>query len=86
MIQNARIRIHRAGYQACVHANGDVAIAMALNAIERAQSAYYRPAPRHRIEHCTMIDDELLTRMGRMGVMALPFGSYLWQHGEKRKI
>ena len=76
-------RIHRAGYQACVHANGDLAIEMALKAIERAQAEAPRPDPRHRIEHCTMIDDALLAWMARLGVMALPFGSYLWQHGEK---
>jgi predicted amidohydrolase YtcJ len=58
---------------------------MALNAIERAQSTYHRSAPRRRIEHCTMIADDLLTRMRRLGVMAFPFGSYLWQHGEKLK-
>lgn len=76
-------RIHRAGYQACVHANGDLAIEMALRSIERAQAEHPRPDPRHRIEHCTLIDDELLSWMGRLEVMALPFGSYLWQHGEK---
>jgi hypothetical protein len=76
-------RIHRAGYQACVHANGDLAIEMALRAIERAQTEAPRPDPRHRIEHCTMIDDALLAWMARLGVMALPFGSYIWQHGEK---
>jgi hypothetical protein len=76
-------RIHRAGYQACVHANGDIAIEMALKAIEKAQTAHPRKDPRHRIEHCTMIDDELLSRIAHLGVMALPFGSYLWQHGEK---
>jgi predicted amidohydrolase YtcJ len=76
-------RIHRAGYQACVHANGDLAIEMALRSIERAQAAHLRPDPRHRIEHCTLIDDGLLSWMARLGVMALPFGSYLWQHGEK---
>ncbi len=76
-------RIHRAGYQACVHANGDLAIEMALAAIERAQAACPRREPRHRLEHCTMVDDALLARMARLGVMALPFGSYLYQHGEK---
>ncbi|MCU0590954.1 MAG: amidohydrolase [Desulfobacterales bacterium] len=76
-------RIHRAGYQACVHANGDLAIEMALKAVERAQTEAPRPDPRHRIEHCTMIDDALLAWMARLGVMALPFGSYIWQHGEK---
>lgn len=76
-------RIHHAGYQACVHANGDIAIEMALEAIEKAQKATPRKDPRHRIEHCTMIDDALLSRMARLGVIALPFGSYLYQHGEK---
>ena len=76
-------RIHRAGYQACVHANGDIAIEMALHAIELTQKEFPRKDPRHRLEHCTMIDDRLLAWMARLGVMALPFGSYLWQHGEK---
>ena len=76
-------RIHRAGYQACVHANGDIAIEMALQAIERAQTESPRAGSRHRIEHCTMINDCLLAWMARLGVIALPFGSYLWQHGEK---
>jgi len=76
-------RIHNLGYQACIHANGDLAIEMALKAIERAQKANPRPEPRHRIEHCTMIDDDILARLARLGVLALPFGSYIWQHGEK---
>jgi predicted amidohydrolase YtcJ len=76
-------RIHDLGYQACIHANGDVAIDMALNAIEQAQTANPRPDPRHRIEHCTMINDDFLDRMVRLNILALPFGSYIWQHGEK---
>lgn len=76
-------RIHAMGYQACIHANGDLAIEMALNAIERAQTTSPRPDPRHRIEHCTMIDDGILDRMAELGVIALPFSSYLWQHAEK---
>ena len=76
-------RIHRIGYQACMHANGDLAIEMALDAIERAQMEYPRSDSRHRIEHCTIINDRILNRMRSLRVMALPFGSYLWQHGEK---
>lgn len=76
-------RIHDMGYQACIHANGDLAIEMALNAIESAQAGNPRQDPRHRIEHCTMIDDAILSRMRALGVMALPFASYVWQHGEK---
>jgi len=76
-------RIHCLGYQACIHANGDIAIEMALDAIQKAQLKYPRPDPRHRIEHCTVINEDILRRMRNLGVMALPFGSYLWQHGEK---
>ncbi|MBC8420177.1 MAG: amidohydrolase [Desulfobacterales bacterium] len=76
-------RIHNMGYQACIHANGDLAIEMALNAIESAQAGNPRHDPRHRLEHCTMIDDTTLSRMRALGVIALPFGSYVWQHGEK---
>jgi predicted amidohydrolase YtcJ len=76
-------RIHDLGYQACVHANGDIAIKRVLDAIERARQENSAADPRHRIEHCTMIDDDILKRMARLRVMALPFVSYLWQHGEK---
>jgi hypothetical protein len=76
-------RIHRMGYQACLHANGDLAIDMALDAIEKAQKDHPRADPRHRIEHCTLIDESILRRMRVLGVIATPFGSYLWQHSEK---
>ena len=76
-------RIHDLDFQACIHANGDMAINMALDAIEKAMQANPRPDPRHRIEHCTMIDADILSRMSRLGVAALPFTSYIWQHAEK---
>jgi len=76
-------RIHRLGYQACIHANGDAAIDMALDAIDNAQAGFPRQDARHRIEHCTIINQSILSRMRRLNVLAIPFGSYLWQHGEK---
>jgi predicted amidohydrolase YtcJ len=78
-------RIHQWGYHACIHANGDLAIEMALDAIEHAMTLFPRPDPRHRIEHCTMIDDRILERMAKRNVVAMPFSSYLWQHAEKLK-
>jgi len=76
-------RAHIMGYQACLHANGDLAIEMALDAIEKAQTDDPRPDPRHRIEHCTMVNESILRRMRSLGVIATPFASYLWQHSEK---
>ena len=43
--------IHKAGFQVCIHANGDLTIDMVLTAYENAQAAFPRPDPRHRVEH-----------------------------------
>jgi len=75
--------IHCAGYPACTHANGDVTIAMTLDAIEAAMSAHPRPDPRHRLEHGTVMTPDLIARTKRLGVVVVPFGSYVWHHGEK---
>jgi len=76
-------RVHDAGSTACVHANGDRAIRLVLDAIEAAQQANPRTDARHRIEHCTLVDAETLKRIHALGVVAVPFGSYVAFHGEK---
>ena len=45
----------------CIHANGDSTIDMVVSAYERAQAAYPRSDPRHRIEHCTLVNPDLLS-------------------------
>jgi predicted amidohydrolase YtcJ len=74
---------HRAGWQIGVHANGDVAIDMVLNAYERAQERWPRPDPRHRIEHASLVNPELLRRIAAVGVIPAPFWTYVHYHGEK---
>ncbi len=76
---------HRAGFQIGVHANGDRTINMTLDAYEKAMQAYPRPDPRHRIEHGTVVNPEIIARMKKLGVVVLPFGSYIYYHGEKMK-
>ena len=81
---NERVmEMHRAGFQVCIHANGDSAIDMVVSAYERAQAAHPRPDPRHRIEHCTLVNPDLLTRMKALGCVATPFCTYVYYHGEK---
>ncbi|QWF84135.1 amidohydrolase [Amycolatopsis sp. CA-230715] len=75
--------VHRAGSTVCVHANGDRAIRLLLDAVEAAQRAHPRPHARHRIEHCTLVDPGLLARIAALGLIAVPFGSYVAFHGEK---
>ncbi|GAA4735434.1 amidohydrolase [Phytohabitans rumicis] len=61
---------HAAGWQVGIHAIGDRAIDLALDAIEAAQRAYPRPDPRHRIEHCGITRDDQLDRIAALGVIA----------------
>jgi predicted amidohydrolase YtcJ len=76
-------RAHGEGFQVAVHANGDGAIEIVLAAFEAALAKEPRPNHRHRIEHCSLTDEALLRRMAQMGLLAAPFGSYVWAHGEK---
>ena len=64
------LRAHRAGLQVGIHAIGDGAVDMALQAIERAASAHPRPDPRFRLIHASLTDDGLLDRMARLPVVA----------------
>jgi predicted amidohydrolase YtcJ len=65
-----------------VHANGDRAIRLLLDAHEKARQDG-APAPRHRIEHCTLVDDDIIGRVKALGLVAVPFGSYARFHGDK---
>ncbi|GAA3567520.1 amidohydrolase [Amycolatopsis ultiminotia] len=75
--------VHHAGWRICVHANGDRAIRRVLDAVDHAQAEYPRRDPRHRIEHCSIIDDRILTRMRHHGMVAVPFANYAAAHGDK---
>jgi predicted amidohydrolase YtcJ len=82
-IEENVMAMHRAGFQVCIHANGDLAIDMVLTAYQKAQAAYPRNDPRHRIEHCTLVNPDILQRMKSLGCVATPFCTYVYHHGEK---
>ncbi|MCK9358129.1 MAG: amidohydrolase [Dehalococcoidia bacterium] len=83
-VMNAQIlAAHRAGLQIGIHANGDRFVGMVLDAYEAAITAYPRPNHRHRIEHCSVMTPQLLARIKRLGLVAIPFGEYIYYHGEK---
>lgn len=71
------------GWRIGIHANGDVAIDMTLNAYERALRNWQGPNPRFRIEHCSLVNPQLLTRIKATGVIPTPFYTYAHYHGEK---
>lgn len=71
------------GFRIGVHANGDVAIGMVLDAYERVLANWKGPNPRLRIEHCTLINPQLLERIKKAGVVPTPFYTYVYFHDEK---
>lgn len=72
--------VHTDGNRLCVHANGDRAIALLLDGFERAYDE--KPLPtRHRIEHCTLVNESIVRRMKALGAIAAPFAGYAAYHG-----
>ena len=74
---------HSHNFQVGVHANGDVTIDMVLKAFERVLQKWPDPNRRHRIEHCTLINPDLVRRIRASGVIPTPFWTYVYYHGEK---
>jgi predicted amidohydrolase YtcJ len=72
---------HRHRFQIGIHANGDVTIDMVLKAYERAQRLFPRPDPRFRIEHCSLVNEDLLRRIKAIGAIPTPFYTYVHYHG-----
>lgn len=75
--------VHLDGNRVCVHANGDRAIAKLLDELESAHREKAKPHLHHRIEHCSVVNDEILQRMHDLSAIAVPFGSYVHYHGGK---
>lgn len=71
---------HAQGYQIAIHAQGDLAVGQALDAIAAALDGSPN-ALRHRIEHNAFISDEQLPRYGEIGVVATLFGTYFTCYG-----
>ena len=78
-------KAHTNGWQIGVHANGDVGIDKTLNIYERLQKEYPKNDPRFRLEHCTVINNDLVRRIKELNAIPNPFSTYVYFHGEKMK-
>lgn len=76
-------KVVRAGIQPNIHANGDVAIAMALTAFERTQARLKVADLRPKITHCTLVNETILKRMAALGAVPAPFTSYAYYNSDK---
>lgn len=78
-------KAHVAGWQIGTHANGDVGIDTTMRVYERLQREAPRKDPRFRLEHCTVVNDDLIARIKALGAIPTPFSTYVYYHGEKMK-
>lgn len=62
-------RIYAAGFQTCIHAIGDLAMEVTLEAMEHAAETHPPVLP-PRVEHASMVSEDLLQRMLRIGAGA----------------
>ena len=79
-------RVWRAGIQPNCHTNGDVAIDMYLNSLERAQRLFPRRDVRPKFTHATLADDALIARMKAVDGVPAPFTSYAYYNPDKFKF
>ncbi len=77
--------IHHAGWQIACHSNGDREIDMVIHAVEYARQMDPRPDPRHRIEHCSITNQEILDHIKADGIIPV-FHCYMYELGEKMLV
>ena len=73
---------HAHDFHIGIHANGDLTIGYVLDAYEKVLADAPRDA-RHRIEHCSLVNPDLLARIRDTGSIPTPFWTYVHYHGNK---
>ncbi len=77
------LRIHEAGFQACLHAVQENAVEAASSAIEYALKKSPRRDHRHRIEHCSVCSPSLAKRLAASGIMVVTQPSFIHYGGDR---
>lgn len=75
-------KAHSAGWQVAIHEVGDHGIDMCLTSIERALARLPRPDHRHRIEHCGVLTEKLISRIAALGVIPVSQPPFILEYGD----
>lgn len=75
-------RGHQHGWQVTSHAIGDNGVTIIVNAIEKAMKEFPMENTRHRIEHCAMVTDELLSRIKKLNIVPISNPIFLYEFGD----
>lgn len=74
---------HRRGRQVAIHAVGQRAVEMAVNAIETSSRRRPRTDHRHRIEHCSVCPPALAERIAGLGIAVVSQPAFLYHSGDR---
>jgi predicted amidohydrolase YtcJ len=77
------LRIHKAGFQACLHAVEENTIEAACSAIEYALKKSPQSDHRHRIEHCSVCPPSLAKRLAACGITVVTQPSFVYYSGDR---
>jgi predicted amidohydrolase YtcJ len=69
-LEETIVKAQDAGFQVCVHAIGDRAINETLSAFEKVLKKKPRKDFRHRLEHASVLNKQLIRRLRRLGLIA----------------
>src|SRR5258706_714508 len=78
-------KAHLAGWESGQLANGEVGLDPAHRLYDDLQGDSPRRHPPFRLEHCTVINDNLIARIKALGAIPTPFSTYVYYHGEKMR-
>jgi len=76
------IRAHESGWQVAVHAIGDHAVSFVLDCYEETLTRDPRVDHRHRIEHCGVLNNTLIDRIAKLGVIPVPQQRFIYELGD----
>jgi hypothetical protein len=74
---------HEAGLQIYFHANGDAAVEMLINAVDRALRHYAWLDHRHTAQHAQTATAAQFRRMSTLGIAANIFTNHMWYWGDQ---
>jgi len=73
---------HKNGFQVAIHAIGEKAIDIAINAYEYAQNNYPRPDPRHQLVHCYFPNSDAIKKIIELGLVVNTQTPFLYFLGD----
>ncbi len=73
---------HKAGYQIALHGNGDAAIDMIIEAIDKAQTSHPRADARHILVHAQTIREDQILKLKTLPLTPSFFNSHTYYWGD----